>query len=128
MFERNVENWMDLYDFFSFNIVNLSPCMACNHKNVSEQNQIYFEMEVPPDGSSLAEYVEENINESYIVQYRCEDGCQANFQAEKQTMIKTVEETEFIILLLRRSITSQEGVEIVANSIVSTKIVNLIQI
>ena len=64
-------------------------CLACKHKNESEQNQIYLEMEVPPDGSKLSKYVEELINESSMVQYHCQDGCHGHFQAENRIQIKS---------------------------------------
>ena len=95
-------------------------CLACKHKNESEQSQIYLEMEVPPDGSNMGEYVEEMINDSCIVQYHCQDGCQAQFQAEKRFMLKSVNKSEFLIVLLRRSIMTENQVEIVENSIQST--------
>ena len=97
--------------------MNSSMCLACKHKNESEQSQIYLEMEVPPDGSKISEYVEELINMSSIVQYHCQDGCQSYFQAENRTQIKS--NPEFLIIILRRSIMTENGPEIVENNLES---------
>ena len=73
----------------------------------------------------MAEYVEQQINESMIVEYHCQDGCQEHFQAEKQVALKSVAETDFIIVILRRVITSQDGNEIVMNKTKPTDLINL---
>ena len=122
---ENVENWTDFNEIFNFNLVNSTTCLACNHENISEQNQIYLEMEVPPDGSNLGEYVEQNLNGSSIVEYNCQDGCKRKFQADKRTLIKSIEQTEFLIILLRRSIATTEGIEIVTNMIQATDNIDL---
>ena len=93
-----MENWIDVYDMLSFTTVNLSICMACGYRSTSEQPQIYLEVDVPPDGSNLNEYVEKNLNDGIIVEYRCEDGCNAQFRAEKRTLLKSVEDTQFLIV------------------------------
>ena len=113
---ENVENWPDLYERFCLTTVNSTMCLTCKHKNESEQSQIYLEMEVPPDGSDMGEYVEEMINDSCIVQYHCQDGCQAHFQAEKRLMLKSANKSEFLIVLLRRSIMTENHVEIVKST------------
>ena len=60
--------------------------MSCGYRSESEQNQIYFELEVPPNGSNLSSFVEQTFNEGCMVEYHCQDGCQARFQAEKRTV------------------------------------------
>jgi hypothetical protein len=106
--KENMENWLDVYQIFDFNTVNLSICAACGYRSESEQNQIYLELEVPPDESFLSQFVEQTLNEGCMVDYRCEDGCQENFQAEKRTVLKSVRETQFLTILLRRSIISEQ--------------------
>jgi hypothetical protein len=122
---ENVVNWPDLYKIFCFSTVTSTMCLACKHRNESEQSQIYLEMEVPPNGSELSDYQEEMINESSRVQYHCQDGCQAHFQAETRSLLKSVRQAEFLIVLLRRSIMTENGIEIVENSIGSVKNISL---
>ena len=118
-------NWPDLYKIFCFSTVNSTMCLSCKHRNESEQSQMYLEMEVPPDGSELSDYLEEMINESSIVQYHCQDGCQANFQAETRSLLKSVRQAQFLIVLLRRTILTENGAEIVDNSIGSIRNISL---
>ena len=77
-------------------------------------------MDVPPDSSKLSDFVEKNMTESLVVQYHCQDGCNAYYQAETRTHFKSVNETKFIIVLLRRSIMTERGPEIVKNKIMAT--------
>ena len=77
-------------------------------------------MEVPPDGSCLGSFVEKYLNEPTTVQYHCEDSCNSNLEAENRNMIKAIQDTNFIIILLRRTIATEHGYEIVENKIKGT--------
>ena len=72
-------------------------------------------MEVPPHGSHLGQQVEQYFNESNFVEYIC-DLCEFQL-AEKRLLLKSAEETNFITVLLRRSVQGDHGNEIVANEI-----------
>ena len=114
---ENLENWPDVYEAFSFTIINRTTCLACGNRSQSEQTQIYLEMDVPSDGSNLKDLVEKNINDCSIVQYHCEDGCKAHCEADTQSIIRDVNEAQFIIVILRRAIMTEIGIEIVTNKI-----------
>ena len=123
--QENMDNWLDVYQLFNFSTINSTTCKSCNHENKFEQSQIYLEMDVPPDGSSPSNAVEESLNDSCIVEYHCEDGCQIKFQAEKRTFLKSVEETDYLIVLLRRTMYGNNANMIVANMINSTERIKL---
>ena len=114
---ENMENWIDVYQLFSLTTVNLLICKACGHINSSEQFQIYLELDVPPEGSNLNEYVEKALNGGTMVEYRCEDGCNVRSQADKRSLLKSGKETQFIIIMLRRTISSEFGMQIVPNNV-----------
>ena len=95
----------------------LTICKACGHRNMSEQSGIHLELDVPPEGSNLSEYVQHEFNNGIMVEYRCEDGCKVKFQAEKHSQLKSGEDTQFIIVMLRRSIVSEGQLEIVPNNV-----------
>ena len=114
---ENMETWLDVYNMFAFTIVNLTICMACGHQNSFEQSQIYLEMDVPPEGSNLCEHVEKLFHDGTIVEYKCENGCKAKFQAEKKEVLKSGKDTKFIIIMLRRSVLSENGRQIVLNKV-----------
>jgi hypothetical protein len=83
----------------------------------SEQNQLYVEIDVPPNGSKLNEYVEQTLNGYCEVEYHCQGGCNVNCEAENRSMIKTSADTNFIIVILRRVIQGEEGPVIVKNKV-----------
>ena len=114
---ENLETWIDVYKMFSFTTINLTICLACGHQNSFEQSQIYLEMDVPSDGTNLCESVEKMFHDGTIVDYNCEDGCKTKFQAKKKSVLKSAKETQFIIIMLRRSVISENGVEIVFNKV-----------
>ena len=122
---ENMENWMDVYRIFHFTTINLSTCKACGHQNESEQYQIYLEIDVPPNNSNLSDYVEQTLNDGEVVEYHCQDGCDRRYQADKRTLLKSVKETQFIIVMLRRMIISEYGLEIVRNNINSGENINI---
>lgn len=78
-------------------------------------------MDVPSEGTRLSQSVEDNNDVSYIVNYRCENGCNGEYLAEKRTLLKSVENTRFIIVNLRRTIQTMDGhIEVVRNRVIST--------
>ena len=99
-------------------------CNQCHRENKSEHRQTYFEMEVPPDGSCLGPHVEEQLNESLFVDYFC-DGCDAQSLAEKRMFLKTSVETNFLVVLLRRSVLGNDGNFIVTNRITAVDDIKL---
>ena len=107
--KENLENWLDVYQPFSLNMVNTIKCIGCGRTNQIERNILNLEIDVPPNGSRLNSYVEEMLNGFIRVGYKCEDGCNMRRGAEKRMMIKSCQETEFIIIILRRVV--QEGDE-----------------
>ena len=122
---ENMENWIDVYRMFSFTTVNLSICLACGHRSSSEQFQIYLELDVPPEGSNLSEFVELALNDGTMVDYRCEDGCNSRSQAEKRTLLKSGRDSQFIIIMLRRTILSELGQQIVPNNVYSDRDIDI---
>ena len=86
--------------------------------------QTYLEMEVPPEGSSLGQYVEEHLNGSMIVDFICAE-CGETCQAEKKILLNSNNETDYITILLRRSVYGDEGNEIVANKIEAVNDIHL---
>ena len=86
--------------------------------------QTYLEMEVPPEGSSLGQYVEEHLNGSMIVDFICAE-CGETCQAEKKILLNSTNETDYITILLRRSVYGDEGNEIVTNKIEAVNDIHL---
>ena len=78
-------------------------------------------MDVPPDNSNLSDYVEDMMNVASIVEYHCQDGCNAYYQAETRSQLKSVRETQFLIFLLKRNEITENGPRIVQNKVLATQ-------
>ena len=92
-------------------------CLNCRKNNSSEQNQLYLEIDVPPNGSNLNEYVEIALNEPIKVEYNCQEGCKVKSEAENRTMIKSCQNVEYFIVLLRRVVHSETGPMVIENNV-----------
>ena len=120
--QENILSWPDVFLTFSFKITHSTTCCGCNQIHQSETTQMYVELPVPPDNSSLNDYVEEHLNTSTLVGKFCEDGCQKFVQAEKRSRLTLASETEFLIVILTRAIETLDGFALVGNEIVAKMI------
>ena len=114
---ENVLSWPDVCSPFTFNITHSTVCRSCNNVHQSETLQMYVEMPVPPENSSLNDYVEEYLNTSSLVGKFCEDGCQKLVQAEKSSRLTEAGETEFLNIILTRAVETLDGFKLVENKI-----------
>ena len=117
---ENLETWIDVYQLFCVNFVFTTTCLSCGKVSCSEQNQLYLELDVPPNGSNLNEFVEVALNEPYKVEYNCQEGCKVKSEAENRTMIKSCMNVEYFIVILRRHVHCETGTMILENNVNST--------
>ena len=117
--KENLENWIDVYQTFCLNMIYSTTCGNCGRRSESEQNQLYVEIDVPPNESKLNEYVEKNLNGYCEVEYNCEDGCNVRCEAENRSMIKSCKDMNFLIVILRRVVQREAGPVIVKNRVYS---------
>ena len=85
-----------------------------------ETDEMFLEMDVPPNNSTLSQCVEDYFCTSTLNARLCEDGCKVISQAESRTEIKLVEDTEFCIIILSRAIETLDGYELNQNQTIST--------
>ena len=81
---------------------------------------MYVELQVPPDNSSLNDYIEEFFNASSLVGVFCENGCQSMIEAEKSSKVTRTAETEFITVILTRAIETLDGFQLNKNKVIPT--------
>ena len=105
----NICSWPDIYAFFALKIVTSTTCSSCKMKSESESTQIYEEMPVPPDQSSLKFQAEQFFNESLIVESQCHDGCKERGLGERRTTLKSCSDSKLIILIFSRAVYSELG-------------------
>ena len=121
---ENANCWIDLYEFLCFQTTDSTTCVQCGNRNETYQQSMYVDMDVPPEGSTLSNFVEKRFNDNYLVDYTCE-ACKKKSQAEKHLALNSVDMTHFIIVVLRRSIIGDEGRMIVNNRIDAAQDVKL---
>ena len=117
---ENLENWWDVYQFFSLAMINSTTCMKCGKASESETNHLHIEIDVPPINITLKQYVEEILNGCIKVEYKCNDGCKMAEGAENRMNLKSCKETDLFIIILRRVIQDTEGSKIVQRSTETT--------
>ena len=117
---ENFTNWPDVFFCFGFEITHSTKCCKCQNVYQSETNQMYVELQVPPDNSSLSSCVEEYFNSSSLVGKFCENGCQSFVQAEKSSTLTRIADTEFIVLILTRAIETMDGFQLNKNKVTAT--------
>ena len=118
---QNLESWPDVFSMFSFNLKHISECLTCKKRNQFETNQLYVEMEVPPNNSILKDYVEDFFNEKSKSVYRCEEDCQALSEKMRWVSLTNSDEAKFLIVILTRYIDTLDGISLVENKINSTE-------
>ena len=72
--QNNQLNWPDVSCHFNFTLIHSSVCCSCNYKHQNQTDQLYLELQVPPNGTHLNTCVEEYLNTSDLVEWFC-DGC-----------------------------------------------------
>ena len=114
--QENAASWPDVCAPFYFQLTHMSTCQECGNEIKSTTNQLYIEMDVPPDGANLNEFVETHFNTSELKQRFCET-CQRRIQAENCCKLTQSLETEFIIIILSRLAESLSNTNIATNDI-----------
>ena len=117
--QENMESWPDVCSIFNFKLINSTTCCGCNHHFESESVHMYVEMDLPSNNSSLSESVENYFCTSNLSAWTC-NNCKNNCQSEKRTEISLVTETEFLTIILTRTIQTQDGFELNKKEIICT--------
>ena len=120
LINENLLSWPDIYNYFAFQLITSTTCSACRMRSESESTQIYEEMPVPPDQSSLKFYAEQFFNESLIVESYCQDGCKERGWGERRTTLKSSRDSKFIILIFSRAVHSEWGYQLNTSSVICT--------
>ena len=118
--EANLSSWPDVCSLFNFKITHTSECLGCNEVLRSETEQLYIEIDTPPDNSSLSDYIEEYFNISSLKCVFCEEDCQKLCQKEQRSRLTVSADTEFFIIILSRLVDTLDGLKLLKNKVIST--------
>ena len=104
----------------AFELSHSRMCKECGHKNEYKTNQLYIELDVPPNNSNLQEYVEGFLNHELEVGSRCEASCDRYTRKIEKKSVTQIEEARFITVILTRGIDTAGGYQLVKNKILAT--------
>ena len=126
---ENRLNWLDVYTFLNHNVVDSVLCTHCRRQSVGvTREQLYTEIDCPTDGSSLSTTVQQNFHTGEQIEYNCQEGCRTQSLSMKRTALQDVRNTNFLIIILRRTLSDQGRPIIVTNDVRSTDNVSLVDI
>ena len=112
------ESWLDVYTYLNVSFKGIITCSNCrwnSEQNVAEE--LYLELDCPPNGSSLTEVVRLNFNEGVPIRNNCRNGC-GTTRCLQKIMLEDVTTTKFIIIVLTRTRQFPDGrIEIIKNSV-----------
>ena len=119
--QENHMSWPDISSHFVIRIAHSSVCCSCENNVQSENEQLYLELPVPPDGSNLNFYIEEYFNTSDLVGRNCEDICNTYVQAEVRNQLSSGTDSRFLVVILSR------GMRIAGRFHLNTNLINSTQ-
>ena len=118
---ENRLNWLDVYTFLNHNVIDSVTCAHCGRQSLGvTREQLYTEIDCPDDGSSLSASVQQNFHTGEQIEYSCGEGCRTQSLSMKRTALQDVRNTNFLIIILRRTLSDQGRPVIVTNNVIST--------
>ena len=119
--KENTISWPDVCTPFTFRLTQSIECCSCQEMQRFETSEIFLEIDVPPTGSNLSSYVSEYLNTSSLIGKKCTSELDKLVQAEKRLRITSIRETEFIIVILTRSMQTDHGFKFMKNEVTVTE-------
>ena len=112
------ESWLDVYTYLNVTFKRIMSCSNCRWVSAqTEDEELYLELDCPPNGSSLKDVVRMNFNEGVVTKYNCGSGCGSTRCLQKK-LLEDVTVTKFITLVLTRTRQLPTGrIEIIKNNV-----------
>ena len=123
------EHWLDIYTFLNYSSQSSVCCHNCGGVSAQEvEEQLYCEVDCPPDNSSLSVKLNKVFNEGEkIHEYRCERGCTG--QALQKKTLQDVTATKFLTVFVTRTRRiTQRRFEIITADVSVTENITLVDL
>ena len=117
---QNQIHWPDVFDTFKVRMRTISECRRCRHRSAQANiNEFMFlEFDCPESGSMMSNYMKKRMEHPEIIpEWRDEEGCGQLGEAQVYRKIDNIEETEFIIIVIRRLVDYGNGPVILKNRV-----------
>ena len=103
---QNKHHWFDVYSLFMVQLVYFTSCTACKYVSRYEgstSTSAFILLDCPNENISMATLLDNEFNKSETVyDWKDEDGCKKKGVGEKCIRIKDLEETHFLVVILKR--------------------------
>ena len=83
-------------------------------------DQLYIELDIPPNDLNLNEKMEEYFNMSELIGVHCDGDCQQVTQVEKRNQLTDATDTMFLLVILSRAIQTADGFAVNENKVEAT--------
>jgi ubiquitin C-terminal hydrolase len=114
------EHWMDFFNLFSNKVDTYTVCQMCKNKSAQSisNEHIFLEFECPEDGTNMSQFIESKLNQpEHVTDWRDEDGCHQKGSGLLFNKVKTIEESELIIIVIKRLVNVGRGPEILRSKL-----------
>ena len=114
---ENRNHWSDVFNLFKVNLKSFTKCSSCQNVSVQTNNtadNIFFHFECPEENTLMSSFIESKMNGSVLVQgWKDEDGCGKITDGGNSTKINKMNETNFLIFVIKRLISVEGQLQIV---------------
>ena len=118
--KQNQIYWPDVFNLFKIRMRSISECRNCGHRSTQANSNdfMFLEYSCPDSGTKMSTYMIEKMEQpESIPDWRDEEGCGLRSTAMHYSKIENIDETEFIIVVLRRLVDFGNGPMILRNNV-----------
>ena len=119
--EKNCTAWPDVYSFLSFKLNHKMVCSHCYASHEYDTMQLYIEISVPANNTTLKEVVENCLNEESRLECICYGCNQSSEKLKKTTLCFDNYEANFLVVILSRGVETNSGSMFIKNKVDSSE-------
>ena len=117
---QNQIHWPDVFNTFKVRMKSISECRRCGYRSSQAKSNdfMFLEFSCPDSGTKMSTFMTKVMDQPEIrSEWRDEEGCGQRSEALHFSKIDNIEETEFIIVVLRRLVNFGNGPTILRNNV-----------
>ena len=118
--KQNQIHWPDVFNTFKVRMKSIAECRSCRHTSsqANSEDFMFLEFSCPDSGMTMSTYLTEKMeNPEVISEWRDEEGCGQRRGALLFNKIESIDNADFLIIMLRRLVDNGNGPTIIRNSV-----------
>ena len=103
--QENKNNWMDVFDLFSFSTLESTRCTQCNlvQGNSIPVGRSFLQVDSPTENMKISDYLATHLNRTTTVtDWRHEDGCGRKVDGIHTFRIQNIDRVQFLTIIVNR--------------------------